>query len=130
MSKEIDLKILKTGVHKELVRIAKRNPELFKRVRKDYVDQLKLTLKDYIVYLMPLYKIDEDGYDNSYIVYVYSNNFMARLGIRYVKKGGMKIINLKEGDNPIEIIMDFYNKGHYNKTKTVFSNLLENLEGV
>lgn len=130
MSKEIDLKILKTGVHKELVRIAKSNPELFKRVRKDYVDQLKLTLKDYIVYLMPLYKIDEDGYNNSYIVYVYSNNFMARLGIRYVKKGGMKIIDLKEGDNPIEIIMDFYNKGHYNKTKAVFSNLLENLEGV
>lgn len=117
-------------MHKQIVRLAKNNPELFKRVRKDYSDQLKLTLREYVLFLRPRYKDHGSGYDNSYSVYIYPNNYLTKFNIYCNKKGRILFKGLKDGENPIDLIMDFYNDGCYNKSKAVYSNLLENLKEV
>lgn len=130
MNKDFELSSLKIDMHKQIVRLAKSNPELFKRVRGGYSDQLKLTLKEYVLFLLPRYKVYGDGYDNSYSVYIYPNNPLTKLSIYYNEKGKILFKDLKDGDNPIDLIMDFYKDGCYNKSKAVYSDLLENLKEV
>lgn len=131
MSKVFELDSLKIDTHKQIVRLAKSSPELFKRVRKDYSDQLKLTLKEFVLFLRPRYKNHGEGYDNAYTIYIYPNNYLTKFGIYYHSVGGRVLFSgLKEGDNPIDLIMDFYNDGCYNKSKAVYSVLLENLKEV
>lgn len=130
MNKELELKSLKIDLHNQIVRLAKSNPALFKRVRKDYSDQLRLTLKEFVLLLVPRFNDHGDGYDNSYLVYVYPNNYLTKFGVYLNEKVRMLFTGVKDGDNPIDLIMDFYKDGCYNKSKAVYSNLLENLKEV